>query len=121
MESNWSGAAGACSGPRGIKRLVPSAALSVSRRGVVGCGLALGLSVDVTEVDRLAADLEQHFPEGTTLRFNHAPVLRALAALNRQRPAEAMPNFNRRPLSTWPRSTTTKDSMARSMRFMYVG
>lgn len=69
-----------------------TAALSMSKRGVVGygCGLALGLSGDVTKVEILASDLEQRFPEDTTLRFTYAPVLRALAELNRQNPAQAI-------------------------------
>ena len=69
-----------------------AAALRLSKGGVVeyGSGLALGLSGDVREVEALASDIETRYPEDTTLRFAYAPVLRALADLNRRDPARAV-------------------------------
>jgi eukaryotic-like serine/threonine-protein kinase len=68
------------------------AALAMSRGGVVsyGAGLALGLSGDVAEVERLGADLEKRFPEDTIIRFTYAAVLRALSARNRHNASQAI-------------------------------
>lgn len=69
-----------------------AAALGMSRTGVVeyGAGIALGVAGGVAEVEALAADIEKRYPEDTTFRLNYAPVLRALADLNRHDPARAI-------------------------------
>ena len=67
------------------------AALRLSKGGVVeyGSGFALGLAGGVADVEALAADIEKR-SEDTTFRFSYAPVLRALADLNRHDPASAI-------------------------------
>jgi tetratricopeptide (TPR) repeat protein len=68
-----------------------AAALRLSKGGVVeyGSGFALGLAGGVADVEMQAADIEKR-PEDTTFRFSCAPVLRALADLNRHDPARAI-------------------------------
>lgn len=83
-ESLFGSSAGARSGAR--------AALQLSNSGVVqyGAGLALGLAGGTAEVDALAAGIEKRYPEDTTFRLSYAPVLRALADLNRNEPGPAI-------------------------------
>src|SRR5207249_7483571 len=52
--------------------------------------LALGLSGDASRSEALAGDLEQRFPEDTFVKFTYVPVLRALAALRRGKPADTV-------------------------------
>jgi tetratricopeptide (TPR) repeat protein len=63
---------------------------SNSRDVVYAAGVGLGLSGDVSGADAAAADLEQRFPEDTFARGTYAPVLRAISALGRQRPADGI-------------------------------
>ncbi|HLH42265.1 MAG TPA: protein kinase [Bryobacteraceae bacterium] len=53
-------------------------------------GLALALSGDSSRSERVAGDLEKEFPEDTFVKFTYSPVLRALAALGRGKPADAV-------------------------------
>ena len=53
-------------------------------------GLALGLAGDFSRSEALAADLEARLPEDTFVKFTYAPVLRALAALGRGKPADSV-------------------------------
>ncbi|MBV8906965.1 MAG: hypothetical protein JOZ22_25275 [Acidobacteriia bacterium] len=53
-------------------------------------GFALGLSGDSSRSEALAADLEKRFPEDTFVKFTYVPVLRALTALNRGKPADSV-------------------------------
>jgi serine/threonine protein kinase/tetratricopeptide (TPR) repeat protein len=53
-------------------------------------GFALGLSGDSSQSDSLAGDLEKRLPEDTFVKFTYAPVLRALAALGRGKPADSV-------------------------------
>lgn len=53
-------------------------------------GLALALTGDFSRSDALAGDLEKRFPEDTFVKFTYAPVLRALAALARGKPADSV-------------------------------
>jgi tetratricopeptide (TPR) repeat protein len=53
-------------------------------------GLALGLSGGSSRSGALAEDLGKRFPEDTFVNFTYAPVLRALAALGRGKPAESV-------------------------------
>jgi tetratricopeptide (TPR) repeat protein len=57
--------------------------LSKGRDVEYGAALALGLSGESAETQRLADDLEKRFPEDTSAKFNYVPVLRAVLALNR--------------------------------------
>ena len=67
------------------------AALELSRGRDVQytAGLALALSGDFYRSEELAGDLEKRFAEDTFVKFTYAPVLRALAALGRGKPAES--------------------------------
>jgi eukaryotic-like serine/threonine-protein kinase len=53
-------------------------------------GLALAFAGDTSRSEALAADLEKRFPEDTFVKFTYAPVLRALAALERGKPGDSM-------------------------------
>ena len=53
-------------------------------------GLALALSGDSSRSEALAGDLEKRFPEDTFAKFTYVPVLRALAALGRGKPADSV-------------------------------
>ena len=64
--------------------------LSKGRDVQYAAGFALGLSRDSSRSDALAGDLERRFPEDTFVKFTYAPVLRALAALGRGKPADSV-------------------------------
>ena len=68
------------------------AALVVSKGRDVeyAAALALAFSGDFSLSEAIAADLEKRFPEDTFAKFTYAPVLRALAALGRGNPADAV-------------------------------
>jgi hypothetical protein len=68
------------------------AALEVSRGRDVqyAAGLALGFSGDSSRSEEVAGDLEKEFAEDTFVKFTYSPVLRALAALGRGKPADAV-------------------------------
>ena len=53
-------------------------------------GLGLALSGDSSRSEALAGDLEKGFPEDTFVKFTYAPVLRALTALGRGKPADSV-------------------------------
>jgi tetratricopeptide (TPR) repeat protein/predicted Ser/Thr protein kinase len=53
-------------------------------------GLALALSGGSSRSQQIAGDLEKEFPEDTFVKFTYSPVLRALAALGRGKPADAV-------------------------------
>src|SRR5207302_3002543 len=52
--------------------------------------LALALSGGSSRSEELAGDLERRFPEDTFAKFTYVPVLRALAALERGKPADSV-------------------------------
>ncbi|HEY7337355.1 MAG TPA: protein kinase [Bryobacteraceae bacterium] len=64
--------------------------LSNGREVEYAAGLALALSGDSSRSEALAGDLEKRFPEDTSVKFTYVPVLRALAALKRGKPAESV-------------------------------
>jgi tetratricopeptide (TPR) repeat protein len=64
--------------------------LSKGRDIQYASGIALALSGDSGRSDALAGDLEKHFPEDTFVKFTYTPVLRALAALGRRKPADSV-------------------------------
>jgi tetratricopeptide (TPR) repeat protein len=68
------------------------AALEVSKGRDVqyAVGLGLALSGDSSRSEALAGDLAKGFPEDTFVKFTYAPVLRALAALGRGKPADSV-------------------------------
>jgi tetratricopeptide (TPR) repeat protein len=68
------------------------AALDVSKARDVeyAAGLALALAGGSSRSEALSGDLEKRFPEDTFVKFTYVPVLRALAALRRVKPAESV-------------------------------
>jgi tetratricopeptide (TPR) repeat protein len=56
---------------------------------------ALGLSGDSAGSQRLAADLENRFPEDTPVQFEYLPILHALSALARRAPSDAIERLQR--------------------------
>jgi len=67
-------------------------ALEISRSRDVeyGAAFALALSGDSSRSQTLTDDISRRFPEGTIVRFTYLPTLRALLALNRSQPANAV-------------------------------
>jgi hypothetical protein len=64
--------------------------LASNREVKYGAAFALALAGDSTRAQLLADDLQQHFPEDTSVRFSYLPVLRAQLALNRGQTAGAI-------------------------------
>ena len=64
--------------------------LSKGRDVEYAAGLALALSGGSSRSEALAEDLAKRFPEDTFVRFTYAPVLRALSALGRGKPADSV-------------------------------
>jgi tetratricopeptide (TPR) repeat protein len=64
--------------------------LSKGRDVQYAAGLALALVGDFSRSEALADDLDKRFSEDTFVKFTYAPVLRALAALGRGKPADAV-------------------------------
>jgi len=64
--------------------------LSTDRDVEYAAGLALGISGGSARSEALTAGLEKRFPEDTFARFTYTPVLRALAALGRGKPADSV-------------------------------
>src|SRR5262249_51763895 len=64
--------------------------LSKGRDVEYAAGVALGPSGGSSRSGGLAEDLVKRFPEDTFVNFTYAPVLRALGALGRGKPAESI-------------------------------
>src|SRR5262249_54402231 len=56
---------------------------------------ALALSGELSEPQRLAADLEKRFPEDTPVQFEYLPILHALSSLSHQAPLNAVEHLQR--------------------------
>jgi len=56
---------------------------------------ALALSGDLSESQRLAAELEKRFPEDTPVQFEYLPTLRAISALAHRAPSDAIERLQR--------------------------
>lgn len=69
-----------------------AAALSLtrSRDSDYGPAFAYALLRDSSQARKIAADLEKHYPDDTSVQFSYLPVLRALDALNRGDAAKAL-------------------------------
>jgi hypothetical protein len=74
----------------GKRNAMASLELSKGRDVQYAAGLALALAEDLSRSETLASDLEKRFAEDTFVKFTYAPVLRALAALGRGKPAESV-------------------------------
>jgi serine/threonine protein kinase/tetratricopeptide (TPR) repeat protein len=79
-----------CGTAEGIKSALAALELSKGRDVEYAAAFALALSGDSSRSAALAGDLEKRFPEDTFVKFTYAPVLRALAALRRAKPAESL-------------------------------
>ncbi len=64
--------------------------LSKGRDVEYGAAFALALAKDSSRSQALANDLENRFPEDTSVQFSYLPTLRALFALNRGEPSHAI-------------------------------
>jgi hypothetical protein len=69
-----------------------AAALSLyrSRDADYGPAFALALLQDTTHAHKIEADLEERYPQDTSVQFSYLPALRALDALNQGDPAKAL-------------------------------
>lgn len=68
------------------------AALKISNGRDVkwGAALAFALAGDVRQAEALESELEGRFPEDTCVRFTYLPILRAIVALHRGEPTDAI-------------------------------
>jgi eukaryotic-like serine/threonine-protein kinase len=65
-------------------------ALAANREVNYGAALALALSGDSTQSEKLANDMEKRYPEDTSVRFSYLPVIRAVVALRHGEPLKAI-------------------------------
>jgi len=77
-------------GAEGKKNAMAALELSKGRDVEYAAGLALALSGGSSRSEGLAEDLVKRFPEDTFVNFTYAPVLHALAALGRGKPADSV-------------------------------
>lgn len=64
--------------------------LSTGRDVEYSAAFALALSGEVPRSQTLANDLEERFPEDSSVQFEYLPTLRAMFALDRKRPEKAI-------------------------------
>jgi eukaryotic-like serine/threonine-protein kinase len=64
--------------------------MSANRQTLGSAGLALALAGDSAEAQKIAADLNQRFPEATFVRFCYLPAIRAALALRQGKPQDAI-------------------------------
>ena len=76
--------------PKRKRNATAALELSNARDVQYAAGLALALSGDSSRSEALADDLEKRFPEDTFAKFTYVPVLRALTALERGKPADSV-------------------------------
>ena len=69
--------------------------------------LPLALAGDASQSEALAGDLEKRFPEDTFVKFTYVPVLRALAALGRGKPADSVERSKSLGNMSWRRMAST--------------
>jgi DNA-binding winged helix-turn-helix (wHTH) protein/tetratricopeptide (TPR) repeat protein len=65
-------------------------ALAGNREVNYGAAVALVLTGDSTQAERLANDLEKSYPEDTSVRFSYLPVIRSALALEHGEPLKAI-------------------------------
>ncbi|HEY2663144.1 MAG TPA: hypothetical protein VGI47_02295, partial [Candidatus Binataceae bacterium] len=64
--------------------------LSHTREVLHGTALAFGISGDSSRAEALAGEMENGFPEDSSVRFSYVPTIRAVLALNRADPERAV-------------------------------
>jgi eukaryotic-like serine/threonine-protein kinase len=72
------------------QRAIAALALSKGRDVEYGSALALALSRNSSQSQALTEDLSKRFPQDTTVGFIYVPILRAILALNRNAPSNAI-------------------------------
>ena len=73
------------------KRTAISAmALAGNREVNYGAALALALSGDSTQAEKLANDMENSYPEDTSVKFSYLPVIRAVVSVQHAAPLQAI-------------------------------
>jgi tetratricopeptide (TPR) repeat protein len=72
------------------KNAVSALELSRNREVEYGAAFALALSGDSARSEAIANDLEERFPEDTSIQFSYLPTLRARLALNRGNHSKAL-------------------------------
>jgi ATP/maltotriose-dependent transcriptional regulator MalT len=65
-------------------------ALASNREVTYGAALALALSGDSTQAEKLANDMEKSYPEDTSVRFSYLPVIRAVVAMQHGESSKAI-------------------------------
>jgi DNA-binding winged helix-turn-helix (wHTH) protein/tetratricopeptide (TPR) repeat protein len=65
-------------------------ALAGNREVNYGAALALALSGDSTQAEKLLNDMEKRYPEDTSVRFSYLPVIRAVVAVQHGDPLKAI-------------------------------
>ena len=76
--------------PAAQRSAAAALAISKDREAEYGAALALVLSGNSSRAETLTNDLEEWFPEDTSVRFSYVPTLRALLALKRGAPERAI-------------------------------
>jgi predicted Zn-dependent protease len=66
--------------------------LSQDRDATYGAAFALALAGEAAQAEKLARDLETHFPEDTAVKYNCSPAVRALLALKPPRNQKSDPS-----------------------------
>ena len=69
---------------------VAAMALAGNREVNYGAALALALSGDSTQAEKLANDMENRYPEDTSVRFSYLPVIRAAISVQHGEPLKAI-------------------------------
>src|SRR5215831_6994052 len=64
--------------------------LSQTREVLYGAALAFGISGDSSHAEALVSEMENGFPEDSSVRFSYVPAIRAVLALNRADPERAV-------------------------------
>jgi tetratricopeptide (TPR) repeat protein len=77
------------------KRARAALGLAKNRDVEYAAAFALALSGGLSESQRLAADLENRFPEDTPVQFEYLPILHALSALGHRAPLDAIEQLQR--------------------------
>ena len=77
--------------PVEAKRTATAALTLAGNREVnYGAALAFALSGDLAQAEKLAGNMQEQFPEDTSVRFSYVPVIRAVVAMQRGKPGQAI-------------------------------
>jgi tetratricopeptide (TPR) repeat protein len=87
-EADWEALCGESSAARNTA--IRALGLSKGRDVEYAAAFALAVAGDFSQSRALAHDLETHFPEDSSVKFNYLPALRGLFALHEGAPAQAI-------------------------------